>query len=482
MSTARRAAAPIVAIAALVALSPGSAAADEPKPAALALEHVTVLPMTRAGAPLRDVTVLVREGRIASVGSSSQVGSLDGVKRIDATGKWLIPGLTDMHAHVLNDRMVRLALQGALHLTGDAGRLVPDGTIRTEDVLTPFLINGVLQVVSLQAMSESIGQRVEVNAGRVLGPHLVLAAMIDGSPPMWPVGMTRVATTPEDGRQAVRDAAAEGYDLIKVYSRLDLKTFSAIVAESRRLELRVVGHLPDRGKGLTSKLFQPGFDLVAHAEEFAQQTARPSLADIPRYVEMAKRNGTWLTATLTLDDRLLEETSHPQTLRTRRELGFLLPEFRDAVVNHNPFVAQASPERIRRLQQLIDFNQALVRAFVAAGVPVLAGTDAPVPGIVPGFALHDELEALVKAGLTTRQALEGATRLPCEWLRLARECGTVEAGKRADLVLLDGDPLAEIGNTRRIAAVVLGGRYLPRTMLDARGEDLLRRYGGRTSH
>jgi imidazolonepropionase-like amidohydrolase len=456
-----------IVIAVICALLPLIGAADEPKPAAFAMEHVAVLPMTIGGSPLNDVTVVIRGGRIASIGPSGQKVAMPGVKRIDATGKWLIPGLTDMHAHIENDRMLALFLHDPS---------VPDGTVRTEDILTPYVVNGVVQVVSLQAMSESIGQRVDVNSGRVLGPRLVLAAMIDGAPPIWPVGMTRVAATPEDGRQVVRDAAAEGYDLIKVYSRLDLDTFTAIVAEARRLKLRVVGHIPGRGKGITDKFFQPGFDMVAHAEEFAQQTDPPSLDAIPRYVDMAKRNGTWLTATLTLDDRLLEETRHPETLKSRPELRFLTPRFREVVVNHNPYVAQASPERIQSLQQIVDFNRELVRAFVAAGIPVVAGTDAPVPGVVPGFALHDELQALAKAGLSNRQALESATRLPCEWLGLSAECGTVEVGKRADLLLLDADPLTEVGNTRRIAAVILGGRYLSRAMLDRRLADLEAHY------
>jgi imidazolonepropionase-like amidohydrolase len=452
------------------------AAAEEPRAQSLAIEHVTVLPMTAGGAPLRDATVILGRGRIVSVGRSVPPSPAAGLERIDATGKWLIPGLTDMHAHVANDRMLRLVLQARPAAGVASAPPIPDGTLRTEDVLTPFVINGVLQVASLQGMSESIGQRVEVSSGRVLGPHLVLAAMIDGVPPQWPVGMTRVAATPGDGRQAVRDAAAEGYDLIKVYSQLDLPTFSAIVAEARRLKMRVVGHLPERGKGHTEAFFQPGFDMVAHAEEFAQQTRLPSIDAIPRYVEMAKRNGTWLTATLTLDDRLLEATRHPESLERRPELAVLIPQYRDMVVHHNPFAAQASPQRIHFLERIVAFNRALVRAFVAAGIPVVAGTDAPVPGVVPGFSVHDELQALVEAGLSPAQALEGATRLPCEWLGLAAECGTVETSKRADLVLLDGDPLAAIGNTRRIAAVILGGRYLPRAMLDRRRADLEARY------
>ena len=145
----------------------------------------------------------------------------------------------------------------------------------------------------------------------MLGPQIIAAAMIDGSKPQWPVGLTRVAATPEDGRQAVRDAGAEGYDAIKVYSGLSFETFSAIVDEARRLELPVVGHIPERRSGRTKEFFQPGFSLIAHAEEFAQQTAEPSVAEIPLYVEMMNQNGACLTAWLSLYELLIELSSVP---------------------------------------------------------------------------------------------------------------------------------------------------------------------------
>jgi hypothetical protein len=178
-----------------------------------------------------------------------------------------------MHVHTPNDRQARLYLLDPS---------VRDGTIRQQDVFKPYIANGVLQILDLQSMSETVGQRIEIESGLVLGPHMLLAGMIDGSPSIWPVGMTRVATTPADGRQAVRDVAAEGYDFVKVYSVMDLDTFTAVVDEARKLNMRVVGHIPQRGKGITEKFFQPGYDLVAHAEEFAQQTEPPDLAAIPR--------------------------------------------------------------------------------------------------------------------------------------------------------------------------------------------------------
>jgi imidazolonepropionase-like amidohydrolase len=439
------------------------AAAQNDQPPTLALENVTVIPM--AGPRyIRNATVIIRDGRIAAIEPARTAEVTADMHRIDARGKWLMPGLTDMHVHIENIRMLRLLLRDAD---------IPASAVSNDDVFLPYIANGVLQVLDLQGMSETIGQRVEIEAGRVLGPRIFVAAMIDGSPPLWPVGMTRVVTAPEDGRQAVRDAAAEGYDAIKVYSRLSFEALNAIADEAQKLKLPVIGHLPGRQSGRIAEAFPPGLGMVAHAEEFALHTNEPSFGSIPQYVELMKKHGAWLTATLSLDERLLEQTRQPDTLKTRPELVALHPMWRKVVLEHNPYIAQASPERIAALQKIVDFNRDLVRAFVAAGVPVVAGTDAPVPGIVPGFAIHDELGALVRAGMTHYQALEAATRLPCEWLGVLSDRGTVELGKQADLLLLDGDPLADVGNTRRISAVIVGGRYLRREALDERMRALM---------
>jgi len=448
-----------IAAALLLLSSTHCPAGPAPAPGPVAITHVTVLPMTPESAPLTDMTVTIRDGRIASIAATAGTRVPRGVRTISGRGKWLMPGLSDMHMHLENDRM------GRLHV-GDP--TLPDGTFTLEDALTPYLANGVLQVFNLSSMSETIGQRVDVESGRVLGPHIATAAMIDGSPPMWPLGMTRAAATPEDGRQAVRDAKAEGYDFIKVYSKLNLEAFSAIVDEARKQNMRVVGHIPGREQGITEKFFQPGFDLVAHAEEFAQHTSPPDHLAIPRYVEMAKRNGTWLVATLSLDERIVEEMRDPESLKRRDELRHMHPQAYDMVIHGNPYLKDVNAGRIAYVQAIVDFNCPLVKAFIDAGVPVLTGTDAPVPGLAPGFALHDEFESLARCGMSNLQILESTTRLAAEWLGKLSDRGTVETGKRANLVLLDANPLQNIANTRRIAAVIANGHYLPRAELDRR--------------
>ena len=435
---------------------------------ALAIEHATLLAMTPGSGPVRDVTVIVQAQRVVWLGPSRDASPPSGATRIDAHGRWLLPALADAHVHVEIPRAARLLGMPS----------VGDDAFDDADVYLPYVAHGILQIGDLGAMSESIGQRRAIETGRLLGPHTMLAAMIDGDPPQWPVGMTRVATTPEAGRQAVRDAIAEGYDMIKVYSSLTFDTFTAIVDEAHRRGVKVVGHIPGRGTPL-EPYFQPGFTMVAHAEELAFRAADDSDAEIARIVAAAARNHTGLITTLTVDLRILEQTLDPGTLRTRPEIRYVHPGLRQLWLEHNPYTALRSPKRIAQLQNTIAFNAKIVRAFVAAGLPVLAGTDSLVPGVVPGFALHDELGALVAAGLTPYQALDAATRAPATWMGVAGDRGTVEVGKRADLLLLDADPLADIANTRRIAGVVASGRWLPRSELEARLAERARRAAAR---
>jgi imidazolonepropionase-like amidohydrolase len=384
--------------------------------------------------------------------------------RLNARGKWLMPALADMHVHVENDRLLRL-------YTGDAS--INAGTVRTADALLPYVANGILQITVLSAMSETIAQRDDVESGRVLGPHMALAAMIDAVQPIWPIGMTRGVATPADGRQAVRDAAAEGYDLIKPYERLDLDTFLAIVDEASKIGMKVTGHLPQNNRGMTEKFFVSGFGMIAHAEELAQQSDPPAIEMIGTYAQWAKRSGTWLTSTLTVDERIVEMMTKPETLKTRPEMRYLPPRLQKMAIEDNRYLKGLTPERIAYVQRVVEFNRKLIPAFVKAGVPVVAGTDALVPGVVPGFSLHDELVALANTGLSNREVLESATRLPHEWLGTIKDRGEIVVGKRAHLLLLDDDPIKDVSNTRRIRAVIVNGKYFSRTELDSRMRGLL---------
>jgi hypothetical protein len=164
------------------------------------IEHVNVIPMTVGEQSIPDATVVIKGDRIHAIESSAAAQD-HGVRIVDGRGKWLIPALADMHVHLENDRLARLYFRDPK---------IPTGTVKSADALLPYVANGVLQIAVLSAMPETIAQRDEVASGRVLGPHIAIAAMIDGPSPILPVGVTRVAQSPSDGRQAVRDIAADG--------------------------------------------------------------------------------------------------------------------------------------------------------------------------------------------------------------------------------------------------------------------------------
>ncbi len=448
-------------LAAMAFAAPGAASAQ-----ALVIDHVTVLSMAAGSSPQADRTVVVDAGRIVSI-SAFPGQAPRGAKHVDGRGQWLMPGLTDMHVHLENERQFALL----------TGKSAAPGAIDPADLFLPYIARGVTQIVNMSAMSEDVGVRRQVEAGQLLGPHLLLAAMIDGSPPIWPVGMSHVATTPEAGRQAVRDMKADGFDLIKVYSNLDYATFQAVADEAHKLKMKVVGHIPGRNQGQTERWLTDGLDMVAHAEEFAYQT--PTIAEaearIPAYAAMAKARGVGLEATLTTNQRILEQMREPQTLNTRPELDYVHPLTRSFWAISGLY-SNSPPARIQRNVEVVAFTARLAKAFSAAGVPVFVGTDTSVPGLAAGAALEDEMEALAAAGLPARTILESATREASAWLGVGDDRGTVEAGKRADLLLLSADPLASVSNLRKVSGVIRDGRYYPRAELDRRMTALRARY------
>ena len=229
-----------------------------------------------------------------------------------------------------------------------------------------------------------------------------------------------------------------------------------------------MGHIPQREKGITGDFFQPGFDLVAHAEEFSQQTSPPDHAAIPRYVEMAKRNGTWLTATLTLDERIVELLAHPETLAARADLRYLPPLQYKLVVEHNPYLERQDPKLVDYVRPSWPSTpnwcvRSTRREFRCSRARIL-----PCRAWRPAFRCTTNSRHCRARAWAICASSSPRRGLPAQWLGTLDDRGTVETGKRADLVLLDANPLEDIANTRRISAVVFNGRYLPRAELDRR--------------
>ncbi len=422
---------------------------------AYAITHVNVIPMTSTGASLLNASVVIEGGRISSINGPIP----EGAKVIDGKGKWLVPGLIDMHVHVPTD--------------GHFNTSYPTRTAaiftNTQDVMAPFVANGVTTVFELISQAGHFGQRNEILRGDVVGPRMALAAMINGGDD------GRTANIPSDGRQTVRNAKVEGYEFIKVYSQLNVETYKAVVDEAQIQGMKVVGHIPDAFKGQLQEAFVPNFGMVAHAEELGKQAKEFSEQEAQDFARLAKKNGTWLSPTLIVMVSMAGQARSLDDLRALPSLQYVHPLLQNKWLTANKNHQNSTPGRVARLEKMVEFNKLLVKAFKKEGVPMVAGTDAGSSGVVWGFSLHDELGLLVDAGLTAEEALSAATRLPATWLGIDKVVGTVEVGKYADLVMLDANPLDDIGNTRKIFGVFINGRWLDKREIREMLSDLARR-------
>lgn len=409
-----------------------------------AIKNVNIIPMTVKNEVIKNATVVICNNKITSINKPIP----DSAEIIDGEGKWLIPGLMDMHVHIPVDG----------HFNATYPTKVASIFTSTQDVMTPFIANGVTTVFDLNSVAGHFGQRNEILRGDVTGPRMALAAMINGGSEGG-----RIANTPADGRQSVRMAKAEGYEFIKVYSQLNIETYNAVVDEARKLGMKVVGHIPNAFHGEIEKALIPHFDMAAHAEEFFKQAEYDPGQDPKSFAKLAKANGTWLMPTLVIIVSAAEQSRSLDGLKASPNLQYVHPLLQSKWLTSNNYNKNASPESIARLEKMIQFNNELVAAFKETGVPVVAGTDAGSSGVIWGFSLHDELELLVAAGLTPGEALTSATRLPAAWLGIDSVVGTVETGKFADLILLDANPLNDIKNIRKIAGVFVNGRWLDKS-------------------
>ena len=433
-------------------------------PAALVFDHVTVIDAT--GAPPRhDMRVRISDHRIVSIAPASTAVPAAAAMTIDAHGKYLIPGLWDFHVHT-GRRDIYLPLYIANGVTGvrDMGG----------DLESPTGY-GSARYVDLSLWREAIEQ------GTLLGPRMVLAGfLVDGY--SWPGNITVI--TAQEGRQAVDVLHHLGVDFVKVKGDLSRDSYFAIADEARRQHMTLAGHVPagvSAGEASTagqkSIEHMNGIALASTSNEPALRTElelASQARDRDRYeraLNEIERSYDGDAAARLFATLVKNRTWQVPTLVELRHdvLGFAVDDARwkflppslreawrqDAGV-HNTDAAKA------RFAAIL----ALTRKMHEAGVLILAGTDSANPSVVPGFSLHDELALLVEAGFTPMQALQAATVQPARYLGREPELGTIEVGQLADLVLLDANPLDDIANTRRIAAVVVDGRLIDRASLD----------------
>ncbi|MDO7174249.1 amidohydrolase family protein [Mariniflexile sp. AS56] len=416
------------------------------------IRNVNIIPMTEDNKVIEKATVVIRNKKIQSINDSIPVNA----KTIDGTDKWLIPGLIDMHVHNLAD------IRMSSNYPTKGATLFMDN----QDFMLLYVANGVTTTFELSGRVEHFGQRNEIINGKVIGPRIALAYLVDGG------DSGNTANTPNDGRQTVRLAKQQGYEFIKVYSNLNIETYKAIVDEASKQNMKVIGHIPTIFKGNTKEAFVPHFGMVAHAEEFSSQTDEYTIEVAEEFAKLAKDNNTWVMPNLSNLVYIAKQARSLDSVRNLPSFKYVHPLMQSKWIVSNQYNKGTSPERVAYFDSLVDFHISMVKALKNAGVPMVAGTDSGTSGIVWGFSLHNELELLVKAGLTEEEALISATRLPANWLEIEDKIGTVEIGKFADLVLLNANPLDNINNTRKIAGVFVNGEWVNKEWIDYMLSDL----------
>jgi imidazolonepropionase-like amidohydrolase len=435
--------------------------AQKPSPNALVLNQVTVVDV-RTGTVQPDQAVIIEGNHIAFVGPAKTVKFTRFAQWLDGRKLFVIPGLWDMHVHLV------------------FGDWFPDAQ---EISLPLFVANGVTSVRDMGSELGIVqGWRNEIEARRLIGPRIRTSGpMLDGPKPRFPSSIA--VTTPDDARRAVSELKRSGADFIKMQSLIPRDAVFAIAEEAKEQEIAFEGHVPDSVRA--SEMSEAGMKSFEHLigifegsssaeDDFLKgnKTEGRFLAayDSARAASLASilaKNQTWQCPTLVWErgGNLIDASDFSKDTRVKYVPGSWKTKtwkrFTDEITQG--YGADDLGTRKRFIEKELEVAGMLHKA----GVPFLAGTDTPAGvHIFPGFSLHEELQRFVAAGFTPLEALQTATLNPARFFGMEEQLGTVEKGKLADLVILSGNPLEDIARTQKIVGVILGGHYFSRGDLD----------------
>jgi imidazolonepropionase-like amidohydrolase len=444
---------------------------------ATSFRHATLID-GNGGTPILDATVVVSGNEIVYAGSDSDAPK--GGKVVDCRGKFIIPGLWDMHTHVDDPELLELN---------------PKKEEKAQ-WLPLFVLNGVTAIREMAGDLDLMKDfRSRIGKKELLGPRMWFGGpLVDGPQPMWPESIA--VDSPEKGRKVVRDLKSKGANFIKAYSLLQRDDFFAICDEAKKLGIPVCGHVPARVTN--EEACEAGLNSIEHLLQLDRELADPEqvkamraastlptdrfarfrvIADINEkcysparassLFAKFKSKGVWIDPTLVVAyQNSTFDAIDPEMARRRQFIPAYVREWWDPVKNVH---LRDQTEDLRKGQQtVLRIYMRIVADLKKAGVPMMTGSDmGGNPHCFAGWGVHDELAFLVEAGLSPMEALVAATSNPAKYLKVFDRNGSVEKGKIADLVILAANPLKDIHNSLKIAGVVYDGRYLNRRELDA---------------
>ena len=407
----------------------------------IAIGNVTVITMN-GDEILENATVIIYGDRIIGITSGALPRSLDGF--IDSTGKYLIPGLAEMHGHIPSATSYDQNLRDTLFL---------------------YLAAGVTTVRGMLGAPGQLELQQDILDGDILGPTLYLGG---------PSFNGRSVSSPDQARQMVRDQAAEGWDFLKIHPGLSLAEYNAMADEATRLGITWGGHVPeDVGLARALEAGQVTIDHLDGYDVFSDGvTTPPDEEKLAEAVQMTLEAGAYVVPTNHLW-AILSGLPEKQELEAMVELQYVTPETRRA--NRNRYSGQSSGSDLEDAQQNTLNRQIILKALSDAGAWIVLGSDAPQLYSVPGFSIQREMEAMAAAGMSPEAILYSGTAAVGEFFADKDKFGVIAPGYRADLILLDANPLEDISNIRDIAGVMVRGIWLSREDIDAKLKEIAAR-------